>query len=360
MTLVYFIEDITESGGVERIVCQKASILSDEYGHDVSIVSAYKSKGDRKFPLSDKVRTYNLGLKRARHDASKISRTVDAAKIFFGSVLRLRKLLRTLNPDVVFYVWVLGAMVLPFAGGRAKRIFESHLSRKNTPYKLFLQLMEKKADIVVCLTTGDASEYRHCRKKMVISNFLYPYPDCPFPDYTSKKAIAVGRLMEVKGFDRLIRMWSRVIPSHQGWTLDIYGIGPLHDDLQKSIEKYGVCDSVFLRGRTENIYEEYCKHSMILSASHAEGHPMNLLEAQACGLPAVTFDFEYGATDIVKYGVTGIVVPQDDEEAYCKALIGIMESSELREMMGRRAATATEQYTKENIMPLWENVIRCC
>lgn len=45
------------------------------------------------------------------------------------------------------------------------------------------------------------------------------------------------------------------------------------------------------------IYPNYSLHVM---SSHYEGQGIVMLEAQACGLPSVTFDFKYGANEIIR------------------------------------------------------------
>ena len=61
-------------------------------------------------------------------------------------------------------------------------------------------------------------------------------------------------------------------------------------------------------------------------SSHYEGFPMVMIEAMACGLPVVTFDYKCGPRDIIDDGMNGLLVKEGDIEGLATALIKIMEN----------------------------------
>lgn len=216
--------------------------------------------------------------------------------------------------------------------------------------------MERAADAVVCLTDDDAHEYRHAKNIQVIPNFIDPIQKNNV-NYAIKRAIAVGRLEHVKGFDRLIQCWEKVINNFPGWHLDIYGEGSLRKELQHQIDLLGLSDSVTLFGTCDNMPERYADYSLHLMTSRYEGFPMTLLEAQAAGLPSVTFDFEYGARSIVIDGVTGIIVPQDDGQAFTAAMQTMMNDEALRKQYGTEAVKAAGRFSRAEMMEKWNSLI---
>ncbi len=356
MKIAYFIDGIHGMGGMERIIIGKANALAEDFGHDVTIISAYKSDQPVCYPLSDKVRLLSLDIQKARHDCNAFMRLSEQVRVFLQSLFRLRRQLQDIKPDAIFFIWVLGAMMLPFVGGKARKIYESHLSRKKTPHHFFLWLMELCADTVVTLTEGDSKLFKHCKDVRIISNYT-PKPTKTVSDYGIRKAIAVGRLAQVKGFDRLIRMWKNTERHHVGWTLDIFGEGPLMEELQHQIDSCGLTSSVHLRGYSDNIIDEYANYSVHLMTSHAEGQGLVLLEAQAVGIPSVTFDFEFGASDVITNGKNGLLVPQDDEVAFQTAICQVMDSETERKRMGEESLRQSVLYNKESIMLLWERLL---
>lgn len=355
MKIVYLIENFAVKGGAERIVAQKASRLAADYGHDVTIVSVYHDERPPAYPLHG-VRLIRLDVPFAVKGCGLAGKLLSRTRVLVQAAARFNRLMDGLRPDIIFFTLSLGALLLPLYRGKAARIYESHSARRFTPYHRCFALMECKADAIVCLTDGDASEYRHAKRVEVIPNFVEPFAK-QAANYALKRAVAVGRLEHVKGFDRLIRCWKEACKGFHGWRLDIYGEGSLREELQRQIKEAGLEGCVRLCGRTDNIMHTYPGYSLYLMASRYEGFPMTLLEAQAAGLPSVTFDFKYGARSIVKDNVTGIIVPQDDEDAFTKALEQMLSDEGLRRKYGTEAAKASGRFACNEVMGKWNSLI---
>ena len=216
--------------------------------------------------------------------------------------------------------------------------------------------MERSAGKIVCLTHGDAQNYKKTKQVCVIPNFI-EQPKRSVADYTRKKAIAVGRLEAPKGFDMLINCWKRVAEQHPDWHLDIYGEGSCRNDLQLQIEQLHLNDRITLCGRSNNIMDVYPEYSLHIMPSRYEGQGITLIEAQACGLPSVVFNFKFGAADIVQNGVNGIIVPQNDCKAFSEALCKMMSSEDMRKKYGENALEVGRQYFKDNVFGKWVELI---
>ena len=80
---------------------------------------------------------------------------------------------------------------------------------------------------------------------------------------------------------------------------------------------------------------------------------MILVEAQAYGLPIVSFDCKCGPADVVKDGITGYLVPEGDIEALAQRLEAVMRDDELRKQMGTAAREASERSSVERVMARW-------
>ena len=85
---------------------------------------------------------------------------------------------------------------------------------------------------------------------------------------------------------------------------------------------------------------------------------MTLIEAQACGLPSVVPDFEYGAADIVKNGCNGLIVEQDNSAALIDAIDRMTASETLRREYGKNAIEAGKRFYKDNIIGKWIDLIK--
>lgn len=356
MKILYLVEDFSENGGVERIVSQKASILSTEYGHDVSILSVYRDERPILYPIDKGVRMLHLDVPFADKKHGRTLTLVSRVRTLLLAASRMNRKIEEIRPDIIFFTTTLGALLLPLCRTKAVRIYESHLARRFTPYRQLFGLMERRADIVVCLTEGDAREYRRARRVTVIPNFIHK-PMRHVGDYNLKRAVAVGRLERQKGFDMLVSMWADIAKEHPDWRLDIYGEGSEHEALQRQIDSLGLGGLITLRGRSNDMANVYPEYSLHLMPSRYEGQPITLIEAQAAGLPSVVFDFKYGAADVIKDGVNGIIVDEGDTDAFIQAATDMMGSASMRKEYGESAQVMAHAYFEENIIGKWTDII---
>lgn len=360
MKIAYVIEDFYIGGGVERIISEKANIMSAQWGHDITLISIYRDTPRQTYRLDNNVKLLFLNVPMAAKSSSKTIKAFSRITTLARAAVKLNSALAQINPDIIFFATTLSALLLPLCNIRAKKVFESHSARMFTPYSRLFGMMERRADAVVCLTQDDAREYKGARRVEVIPNFV-DNPGKHIDNYAVKKAIAVGRLEHVKGFDMLIDCWKEVAKAHPDWQLDIYGEGSLHEELQRQITRCGLEGRVVLRGRCENMTEAYTGHSLHIMSSRYEGQPMTLIEAQACGLPSVVFNFNYGAKDIVSNGYNGIIVPQNDLNALSGAIVQMAGDEALRAKYGANARLTADRFDRDRIMEKWRQLInRLC
>ncbi len=356
MNIIYVVEDFSENGGVERIVSEKANTLSVQYHHNVTLISVYHDDRQPRYKLDETVRMIFLDVPFAKKTSNPVSRLLSRLSTMLTAICRLNKAVKQLNPDIIFFTTTLGAILLPFCHTKARRIYESHLARTFNPFNLLFFLTERKAERVICLTSGDAKEFKHARQVNIIPNFINQVSN-HVDDYGIKKAMAVGRLEHQKGFDILISCWQEVARWFPDWQLDIYGEGAYREALQQQIDTLHLGDKVKLCGRHDNIMEVYPRYSLHLMTSRYEGLPMTLIEAQACGLPSVVFNFQYGASDIVTNGHNGLIAEQGNTELFTEAVIKMLSSEALRKEYGTHALAVGKRYSKENIFKKWIKLI---
>ncbi len=82
---------------------------------------------------------------------------------------------------------------------------------------------------------------------------------------------------------------------------------------------------------------------------------MVLLEAMAAGVPVVSFKCT-GPDVIVRHGVDGLLVPQDDIAAFANALTVLMKEDEKRRALGERAREITERFSLSNYIYAYEKL----
>jgi len=154
--------------------------------------------------------------------------------------------------------------------------------------------------------------------------------------------ISVGRLVEQKGFDRLLRACRRLVESGESFRCEIIGDGPLRERLEGLVEEYRLRDRVTLVGRLhqDDLRKRYAAADMFVlfcvpaSDDDRDGIPNVLIEAMATELPVVSTRFS-GVPEIVVDEETGILVGTDDESAQAEAVRRMLRDPELRRGMGR-------------------------
>jgi hypothetical protein len=129
------------------------------------------------------------------------------------------------------------------------------------------------------------------------------------------KFVTVSRLSDEKNLDILIKAFAvanqgKVLSDGSELTLDIYGEGVERENLERLIKKYDAESFITLKGhhKMDDLYQEY---STYVSASFAEGFGLSLMEAVGSGLFIVGYDVDYGNTNFVVEGRTGILCPVD-------------------------------------------------
>jgi glycosyltransferase involved in cell wall biosynthesis len=156
------------------------------------------------------------------------------------------------------------------------------------------------------------------------------------------RIVFVGRLVEKKGVEYLIRAFARVSQQVAGAQLAILGGGPLAGSLRALAAELGA-QVEFLGGvdRTEVSRQlakarVLCLPSVTAANGDAEGMGMVILEAQACGLPVVT-SARGGKTEAIVDGRTGFAFPERDVDLLTEHLSRLLLDDDLAAAMSAAA-----------------------
>jgi glycosyltransferase involved in cell wall biosynthesis len=132
--------------------------------------------------------------------------------------------------------------------------------------------------------------------------------------------LGVGKLKPQKGFDVLLRAFSRV-RSGRAARLVILGEGPQRRALERLAREVGLtADDLALPGFVANPYAWMARSAVFALSSRWEGLPNALIEALACGCAVVSSDCPSGPAEILGAGRLGPLVPVDDAEALAAAI----------------------------------------
>lgn len=170
-----------------------------------------------------------------------------------------------------------------------------------------------------------------------------------------KVLLAVGRLSEEKGLDRLVDAFSMLATAHPAWDLVVLGEGPLRAALEAQVSRLALGSRVMLPGRVGNVAEWYERADLYALSSRVEGFPNTLGEAMSHGCAAVSFDCDTGPRDLIRDGVDGLLVrPVGDVPALVAALDRLMRDDETRLRMGQAAQHVRERYSIDAMLARWD------
>ena len=197
------------------------------------------------------------------------------------------------------------------------------LSEKLRTCKLAVSISEYHAGYVI-RTYGE--EYRKkihiVRCGLLMEQFPQPQPR-PAED-RPLRILAVGRLIEVKGFDYLLRACAEFKTKGGEFSCTIVGDGPQMGSLTALSEELGIANQVSFEGakRQEELgqyfasADVFCLPCVIGSDGSMDGIPVVLMEAMAWQLPVITSRVA-GIPELVDHLQTGILVEPKDFKAIC-------------------------------------------
>ncbi len=152
----------------------------------------------------------------------------------------------------------------------------------------------------------------------------------------------IGRLVEKKGGEYLLRAMQEVRAQVRGARLVMIGDGPLRGELERLAGELKLdCRFVGRQSPAEvrrwlAAAQVFCVPSVTAENGDSEGLPTVLLEALAMGLPVVATD-SAGNTEAVTNGETGLVVPERDVPQLARALTRLLLDADLRRRFGALA-----------------------
>lgn len=139
----------------------------------------------------------------------------------------------------------------------------------------------------------------------------------------------VGRLVPIKDLVTLFEAIARLPDVH----LAVVGDGELRESLEARTGRMGLGQRVHFTGWITDVASVMSDVDMVALTSRNEGTPVSLIEAAACGRPAVATRVG-GVSMVVEHGVTGLLVPPGDPVALAAQIERLLKEPELRRRMG--------------------------
>ncbi len=355
MEIVFFIGNMSHSGGTERVLSVIANGLS-ERGHRVSIMSLWGT-GKTFFMLNGEVKVFW-----AEEEAPGA-----------GAVRKLKQLnafLKKTKPDFLVDVDIILAFYSFFLKRPNPEMhwiswehfnYYYHFKRNQSLRAIARRLAGRFSEQLVVLSEEDKGYYlQNLKLKCRITRIYNPNPYGGKKHEEAKEPVifAAGRLTGVKGFDLLMKSWEKLEKRYPEWKVLVAGEGEDRYILEKQKEAAGL-KNFHLIGNVTNIEHYYNISEIFVLPSRDEGFGMVLLEAMDFSLPVVSYSCKAGPGEIVIDGENGYLVEPGNVEMFAGKLELLMKDEELRRRMGRNAKKSTKRFDREQILDQWEGMLAC-
>jgi len=226
---------------------------------------------------------------------------------------------------------------------------------------LYLHVL-RRTDIVIVVGT-ETKRYLASRgvpadRIHVISSKIDSDRFRPLPADRDYDLILTAQLIKRKRVDVFLRIVADLLPHVPRIRAAILGDGPLRSDLMRLAADLGIGDRVDFLGFHEDTERYYNRAKVFVLTSSAEGLSLAMLEAMACGLPAVV-PAVGDLADVVCDGETGYLVDGDNQAAFVTILQHLLGNDALRQVLGARArATILHGYTVKDGARAWRTVLQ--
>ena len=152
----------------------------------------------------------------------------------------------------------------------------------------------------------------------------------------------VARLDPVKDLDALIKAFVHVRSHDPRSVLVIVGDGPQRRRLERAADDFGVASAVHFLGDRRDVRRLLPGFDLFVNSSISEGVSLTILEAMAAELPLVATAVG-GTPEVVRDGMTGVLVPARQPAALADAMIALSASPERRHALGVVARLSVEE-----------------
>lgn len=394
---IMFIDEnkiVNYSGGIERVICAMANEFIHR-GYNVSIVCMDTENGVPFFALNRAINFINLAFefgngnfddykwffKKVEKEAlravagSKMRlfgrKFEDPKKKYFYDefISRLRNCIKKTKPDIIIPIgpdsaWIAWEAQEKSGMKQVPVLPMNHIDPTRVVFPENNIIALRKCNVTQALLPIYVDTFRQLgvERVEVIPNIVPQFKDDELVDLSKCKhrIIHVGRVDgDQKRQHLLIEAFALIADRHPSWKVSLYGDisnKRYKGRLDRIIKKNKLEGRVIFEGVSENIYDEYKKSDIFVFPSGYEGFGLAITEAMSIGLPVLAYRSCKTLAAIVKDKETGILC-DDGIESLANKLSLLIENSELRCELGRKAHNDMKQYSADIVWHKWENLI---
>ncbi len=225
--------------------------------------------------------------------------------------------------------------------------FDMQVGVSETVKKDFMSVMPISVPMTVLFNTNESEKIISLSHETVDDDVL---------DDDSIKLVGVGKIVQNKGFDRLIRIVKRLVDEKYRVHLYLLGVGSKQTELEHYVAENGLGSAVTFLGYQTNPYKYVSKCDLFVCASHSEGFSTAATEALIVGTPVVT-TLVFGMKEMLGENDEYGVVTENSEEALYQGIKRLLGDSELLAHYKEKAKERGKTFSTEATVKAVENMI---
>jgi phosphatidylinositol alpha-1,6-mannosyltransferase len=244
--------------------------------------------------------------------------------------------------------------------------YEFEKVKQNPLARWLYQRIYRRANSIICCS-------KEVRQRLICFGapagkieVLYPavdlnrYLPCEVPrNYLEEKGLlgrkiilTVGRLIERKGHDQVLKALPKIVHSFPSVLYCIVGIGPHEAKLRTQVQSLGLENHVRFMGKMSeddlhllyNASEVFVMPSREISeGGHVEGFGIVYLEAYACGKPVIGGN-SGGVSEAIRDGETGLLVNPSSSDEIAEKIVDLLSHPEKAQRLGRQGLEWVRQH----------------
>lgn len=353
-------DQIYKSGGIERVLSHRINYWLNK-GYTVDLVTSENNRNESYFPYDSRMIHHDIqgGFNKSVSLFSP-SNIISASKYFF----KLKKTIDNIKPDVIIITnYNYDYYFLPLIARGVYSIKEYHSSFSKS-YNLIGMLKDyytKFYNVHVFLSQEEAN-LASISNSVVIPNPIMvdqSHVDQLELSERQKIILAAGRIVGIKGFERLIKSWAKIADKYPDWRLEIYGDGdPSYvKSLELLIVEKNISTNTAIYPSTPHITKKMLNSRIYTMSSLTECFPMVLLEAMQSKMAILAFDCPTGPRNIVENYKSGILVENNNIDIFSVSLENLINDENLAQEIADTGFVESKKYDVNIIMKKWNGLI---
>ncbi len=356
MKKILFYIGCIANGGAERVMANIINYLSNREYSIILVTDISNPSEYQEYFIKPNVKRLDLG-----------GKAINKLPCSFKRILRLRKIIKSENPNVVlsFMKGPNIRLLLSCLFVKVKKIvsIRSDPVREYSNHKIsqiFYNILFSLANNIV-FQTNDAMmyfPYISINKKKIVLNPVNPIFYTTKLEKKEKNILYIGRLDSPKNPLLAVKAFHQILFKYNDYKLIYYGVGELEEEIKNYCHKYNLEKKVILAGRTENVHLCLASATCFILTSNYEGLPNSLMEAMAMGVPCISTDCPCGGPRaLIRNSKQGVLVPVNNKNKLANALDYVLNDEKVQYELSANEKIRAEDFKYDKIMKKWESII---